>query len=84
MLIGVSELLRNISIFKNLTVTVHIMNKKTEKILSNISPSRVMKNYSLTDSLGGILHRKEYLTIQNIDSAIENAYDKEMRVKYSR
>jgi len=84
MVIGVSELQKNISIFKNLTETVHIIDKKTKEILAMVLPSREMQSSSLTDSLGGILHRKEYHTIQNLDSAIEDAYDKEMRAKYGK
>lgn len=84
MVIGVSELQKNISIFKNLTETVHIIDKKTKEVLAMVLPRSEMKKYCLTDSLGGILQRKKSVPYENFDRMVEDAYEEEMRSKYGK
>ena len=41
-----------------------------------------IESYNLTDSLSDILQRKNYIYIEDIDVAIDNAYEEEIREKY--
>lgn len=83
MVIGVSELQKNISIFKNLTETIHVIDKKTKEVLALVLPKSQMEETTLTDSLAGILQRKNPIeTYKNFDEMVENAYEEEMRAKY--
>lgn len=82
MVIGISEIQKNIGFFKNLTETVHIIDKKTKEVLAMVLPRRKIESHSLTDSLGGILQSKNRVKIQELENAIENAYENEMRAKY--
>ena len=84
MTIGVSEIQKNISLFKNLNETIHIIDKKTKEVLAIVLPKKKIENHSLTDSLGGILQQKNKISIENIDEAIHKAYDEEMREKYGK
>ena len=82
MTIGVSEIQRNISFFKNLTETVHIVDKKTKEVLAMVLPTKKIEKFSLTDSLGGILQHKTEVKIDNLDTKVESAYEEEMKAKY--
>ncbi len=84
MVIGISELQKNISIFKNLTETIHIIDKKTKEVLALVLPRTAeMEKDTLTDALGGILQRKEAIEqYENFDTMVEDAYEQEMREKY--
>ena len=83
MVIGVSELQKNISIFKNLTETIHIIDKKTKEVLALVLPKNRMEEHTLTDALGGILQRKTTIeNHENINEIVEDAYEQEMREKY--
>ena len=88
MTIGISELQKNISIFKNLSQTVQVVDKKTKEVLAVILPRQEIDKRSLTESLGGILSSpKEIKTIdhyQNINEMIDNAYAAEMGEKYGK
>ncbi len=83
MVIGVSELQKNISIFKNLTETIHIIDKKTKEVLALVLPRTQIEKHSLTDALGGILQRKDPIKrYENFDEMVEDAYEQEMKEKY--
>ena len=82
MVIGISEIQKNISLFKNLTETVHIIDKKTKEVLAMVLPRKKMESYSLTDSLGGTLQRQRKTKVQNFETMVEDAYEEEMRSKY--
>jgi len=85
MTIGVSELQKNISIIKNLTETLEVVDKKTKEVLALVLPKSQLQNASLTDTLGGILHsRKSIEEHKDLDVMIENAYSEEMREKYGK
>ena len=83
MIIGVSELQKNISIFKNLTETVHIIDKKTKEVLALVLPKSQMEEHTLTDALAGSLHVKSSMgEHKSFDTMVEDAYEQEMRKKY--
>ena len=85
MIIGVSELQKNISIFKNLSQTVQVVDKKTKEVLAIILPKQEAGKRSLTESLGGILStHKPINNHHNIDKMIDDAYVAEMREKYGK
>ena len=85
MVIGVSELQKNISIFKNLTESVQIIDKRTKKVLALVLPRSQMQTANLTDTLGGILQKsKSTQKHDDLDDMIEKAYDMEMREKYGK
>ena len=85
MIIGVSELQKNISIFKNLTESVQIVDKKTKEVLALVLPKSQMQTANLTDALGGILQKSKPINkYDNLDEMIEDAYDMEMREKYGK
>ena len=85
MVIGVSELQKNISIFKNLTESVQIVDKKTKEVLALILPKSQMQAANLTDALGGILQKnKTNKNYDDLDEMIANAYDMEMKEKYGK
>jgi len=84
MIISVSEIQKNISLFKNLTETVHIIDKKTKQVLAMVLPRKQLDSYSLTDSLAGILQRKKYQDVKNFETMVEDAYEEEMRAKYGK
>lgn len=89
MTIGISELQKNMSIFKNLSQTVQVIDKKTKKVLAIILPRQEIEKRSLTESLGGILssHKSidHYQDInQDINGMIDDAYAAEMREKYGK
>ncbi len=85
MIIGVSELQKNISIFKNLTESVQIVDKRTKEVLALVLPKSQMQTANLTDTLGGILkNSKAVEKHDNLDDMIEEAYDMEMREKYGK
>jgi hypothetical protein len=85
MIIGVSELQKKISLFKNLTETVYIVDKKSKDILATVLPKGKIPNESLEESLGGIF--KNVISSKNFDSYEEMkkfAYDEEMMAKYGK
>ena len=82
MVIGISELQKNISIFKNLTETIHIIDKKTKEVLALVLPKNRMEEHTLTDALGGSLQREKPFETTNINEMVEDAYEQEMREKY--
>jgi len=85
MVIGVSELQKNISIFKNLTESIQIVDKKTKEVLALVLPKSQMQTANLTDALGGILQKSNPINkYDNLDEMIEDAYDMEMREKYGK
>ena len=85
MVIGVSELQKNISIFKNLTETIQVVDKKTKEVLALVLPKSQMQKSNLTDTLGGILQSNQSIgEYKNLDDMIEDAYDQEMREKYGK
>jgi len=84
MVIGVSEIQKNISIFKNMTENIHIIDKKSKEVLAMVLPRNDMKKYSLTESLGGILQKKEPIVYEDLNSIVEDAYEQEMRDKYGK
>ncbi len=85
MIIGVSELQKNISIFKNLTESVQIVDKRTKEVLALVLPKSQMQTANLTDALGGILQKsKAFKKNEKLDNMIEEAYDMEMREKYGK
>ena len=85
MTIGISELQKNISIFKNLNETVQVIDKKTKEVLAVILPKQKIEKKSLTESLGGILsHKKPNEEYQNINQMVDDAFEAEMREKYGR
>nr|MCH9741000.1 hypothetical protein [Campylobacterota bacterium] len=80
---GVSELQKNISIFKNLDETIHIIDKKTKEVLALVLPKPKMQKHTLTEALGGILQVKHPIKkYENIDEMIDDAYEQEMKEKY--
>ena len=85
MIIGVSELQKKISIFKNLTETVHIIDRKSKHILATILPQKEIQTGSLTKSLGGIL--SSYKTVKkhaHTKEMIADAYEQEMMEKHAK
>ena len=82
MTIGVSELQKNISIFKNLTTKVEVIDKKTKKVLAVVLPNKKLKQSSLTDRLAGSLKDKTKIKVDNLEEAIKKAYQEEMAAKY--
>ncbi len=85
MIIGVSELQKKISIFKNLTENVHIIDKKSKQLLATVFPQKQIQKENLTESLAGSLSSykpdKEY---ENMEEMIAEAYDREMMGKYGK
>ena len=85
MIIGVSELQKKISIFKNLTETVYIVDKKSKSILATVLPKGEMNKESLEVSLGGVFKSftptKEY---ESYEEMKQSAYDEEMMAKYGK
>lgn len=84
MVIGVSELQKNISIFKNLTESIHVIDKKTKEILATILPNKQLDKPTLTEMLGGSLASKPIGDCANINDMAADAYEKEMRAKYGK
>ena len=85
MVVGISELQKKISIFRNMTETVEIVDKKTKEVLAIVLPKKDIQRNSLTDTLGGIL--KSNIRIENeaeLEKIIADAYDQEMREKYGK
>ena len=85
MIVGISELQKKISIFRNMTETVEIVDKKTKEVLAIVLPKKDMQQNSLTDALGGIL--KSSIRIENeedLEKKIADAYELEMREKYAK
>jgi len=83
MTIGVSELQKNISIFKNLTESIHIIDKKTKEVLALVLPKSQMEEHTLTDTLAGSLQVKNPIyEHKNFDTMVEDAYEQEMKEKY--
>ena len=85
MVIGVSELQKKISIFRNLTETVHIIDKKSKQILATVLPKNQIEKENLTQSLGGIFQSyKPKESYTDMEEMIADAYDKEMMEKYGK
>ena len=85
MIIGVSELQKKISLFKNLTETVYIVDKKSKSILATVLPKGKLEKVSLEHSLGGVFNA--YLPTnqdQDYSEMLETAYDEEMMAKYGK
>lgn len=66
MIIGVSELQKKISIFKNLSETIHIVDKKSKEILATVLPKSQIQKESISESLGGIF--QNYKAEKNYDN----------------
>ena len=83
MIIGVSELQKKISIFKNLTETIHIIDRKSKHILATVLPQKEIEKENLTETLGGSLSayapHKHYEVMEEM---IADAYELEMMKKY--
>lgn len=85
MTIGISELQKNISLFKNLDETVQIIDKKTKEVLALVLPKSQMEMRSLTDTLGGILQMKDAIhSYESVNEMVDDAYEQEMREKYGK
>ena len=85
MIIGISELQKKISIFRNLTETVEIVDKKTKEVLAIVLPKKEIRQKSLTDILGGILKSDiQAEDSSKLESMVADAYDQEMREKYGK
>lgn len=83
MTIGISELQKNISIFKNITETVQVVDKKTKEVLALVLPKSAIEKRALTDVLGGILHTDKTVQVyKNVDEMVADAYAQEMKEKY--
>jgi len=85
MTIGISELQKNISLFKNLDESVQIIDKKTKEVLALVLPKSQMETASLTDTLGGILQTKDTRSsYESVNEMVDDAYEQEMREKYGK
>ncbi len=85
MVIGISELQKDISIFKDLNQTVQVVDKKTKEILTIILPKQTIQNISLTESLGGILSSsKPTKKYHNVNEMIDDAHMAEISDKYGK
>jgi hypothetical protein len=82
MIIGVSELQKNISIIRNLKETLHVIDKKTNELLATILPANKKSNTSLTEQLAGSMAND--IVIDDIDKAYHDAKEKELREKYGK
>lgn len=84
MTIGVSELQKNISIIRNLTETLYVIDKKTNELLATILPNKRIEEESIVDRLGGIFSDSKLPEKYHgdIDAAIADAYHQEMMEKY--
>jgi hypothetical protein len=81
--IGISELQKNISMFKNLKETVQIIDKKSKEVLALVLPKSQIESTTLTDAIGGILQTNEKIReFRTPDEMKQVAYDEEMRAKY--
>ncbi len=85
MIIGVSELQKKISIFKNLSETVYIVDKKSKEVLATVLPKKKIEKESLTKSLGGIFqdHRPDK-SYSSFEAMKKEAFDEEIREKYGK
>jgi hypothetical protein len=84
MIINISEIQKNLNIFRNVTETIFIMNKENKEVLAMVLPKKNIDKNSLTDSLGGILQRKNNTIVKDLDNAITKAYEEEMNEKYGK
>ncbi len=87
MTIGVSELQRNISIIRNLTESLQVVDKKTNEVLATILPAKKKrKKQTLTDKLENALPpRKLPEKYRNdLDAAIADAYGQAVIERYRR
>ena len=85
MIIGVSELQKKISIFKNLTENVHIIDKKSKQLLATVFPQKKMAQENMTKHLAGCLSSyKPDKHYENMEEMIADAYDREMMKKYGK
>ncbi|MEA2111032.1 MAG: hypothetical protein U9P71_03180 [Campylobacterota bacterium] len=83
MIIGVSELQKKISIFKNLSETVYIVDKKSKEILATVLPKAEIEKENIADSLGGIFQNyKPNKSYDSFEAMKKEAFDDEMREKY--
>jgi len=86
MTIGVSELQKNISIIRNLKETLYVVDRKTNEVLATILPNEKMPRESIVEQLGGIFSDSTLPPRykNDVDAAIEDAFEEEMRVKYGK
>ena len=84
MTIGVSELQKDIGIIRNLVETLYIIDKKTNEVLATVFPNKKISQESITQKLGGVFSNSilEDKYQDNIEGAINDAYEKEMIEKY--
>lgn len=83
MIIGVSELQKKISIFKNLSETVYIVDKKSKEILATVLPKKQIVKESLTESLGGIFQEyRPEKSHSSFEAMKKEAFEEEMQEKY--
>ena len=80
--IGISELQKNISLFRSIKEPLRIIDKKSREILAVVLPRRQREGH-IVESLGGIFRGyrpdREY---KDTDAMIAEAYEAEMREKY--
>ena len=84
MMMGVSELQKNISIIRNLNETLHVIDKKTNELLATIIPNKRNDKQDIEDDwverLGGSMANG--VVVDDLDGAIKEAYHDEMKKKY--
>jgi len=80
MIIGVSELQKNISIIRNLKETLYVIDKKTNEILATILPNKKEKKKSLTEELAGSMANG--IVVDDLDKAISESYADAMMEKH--
>ena len=85
MIMGVSELQKNISIIRNLKESLQVIDKKTNEVLAIITPvNNKNKQDDITVKLAGIFSDYKLPEKYNgdLDAAIEDAYHMEMMKRY--
>lgn len=80
MTIGVSELQKNISIIRNLTESLQVVDKKTNELLATILPAKQKKTATLTEQLAGSMANG--IVVDDIDKAYHEAREAELVKKY--
>jgi len=80
MIIGVSELQKNISIIRNLKETLYVIDKKTNELLATILPNKKKSTISITEQLAGSMANG--IVVDDIDKALNEARTAELVEKY--
>ncbi len=77
MTISIGELQRNISILKNLTEPLEVVDKRSKKVVAVIYPQ---KESSIVEQLAGSL--KSDIVVEDLEDAIEKAKLEYLKEKY--